>query len=280
MPTAKIEDYRPGYPRYTALVAAHDSYFLCRRFNKVRARLLLLKQDRLVALEERLDEIDHQETSSLFLGKSRSDGNQERILLLSELDSCLADYDQLIDRTRRVLNLGPAQKRDLASLQNWMEGNGCIARAESAYLTQERDLMSLAPVGDGAVLHLEAWMEDNLIRLWRGFRKSRHHDVSNDSNIYIYSGTLIRRTARGLLLLLITVLLMLPVIICNIVNTASARIIVVMVSTICYLLVLSGLTNSRTMELVVAGATLTDLDDVRYATILTVFVSGGDEAQG
>ncbi|KAK2009605.1 hypothetical protein LZ32DRAFT_589796 [Colletotrichum eremochloae] len=270
MSTSKIEDHRPGYPRYTALVAAHDSYFLCRRFNKVRARLLLLKQDRLVTLEERLDEIDHQETCSLFLGKSRSDGNQERISLLSELDSCLADYDQFIDRTRRVLNLGPAQKRDLASLQNWMEGNGCIARAESAYLTQERDLMSLGPVGDGAILHLEAWLEDSLIRLWRGFRKSRHHDISNDSNIYIYSGTLIRRTARGLLLLLITVLLMLPVVVCNIVNTASARIIVVMVSTICYLLVLSGLTNSRTMELVVAGAT--------YATILTVFVSGGTGA--
>ncbi|KAK1993570.1 hypothetical protein LX36DRAFT_693638 [Colletotrichum falcatum] len=253
MSTAKIADHRPGYPRYTALVAAYDSYFLCRRLNKVRARLLLLKQDRLVTLEERLDEIDRQETSPLFLGRSRSDRNQERDSLLSEFNACLADYDQFVERTNRALNLGPAQKRDLTSLQNWIEGNGCIARAESAYLTQERDLMSLGPVSDGAIVHLEAWLEDRIIRLWRGFRKSRYQDISDDSNVYIYS-----------------VLLMLPVVICNVVNTASARIIVVMISTICYRLVLSGLTNSRTMELVVAGAT--------YAAILTVFVSGSTEA--
>ena len=51
-------------------------------------------------LEQRLDQVDQQETSLLFLGKSRCDGNTDRTSLLSEIESCLADYgicrDQVI----------------------------------------------------------------------------------------------------------------------------------------------------------------------------------------
>jgi hypothetical protein len=50
-------------------------------------------------LEQRLDQIDQQETSPLFLGKSRSDGNTDRISLLSEIESCLADYGKYRDQT-------------------------------------------------------------------------------------------------------------------------------------------------------------------------------------
>jgi len=84
--------------------------------------------------------------------------------------------------------------------------------------------------------------------------------------VYIYSGSLIKQTARVLLLLLITVLLLIPVIICNIIKTFSIRIVIVMASTIFFLLILSRLAKSRTIELIIAGAT--------YATILIVFVSG------
>jgi uncharacterized membrane protein YhaH (DUF805 family) len=71
----------------------------------------------------------------------------------------------------------------------------------------------------------------------------------------LYSGALIKRAARAVLLSLITALLLMPVAICNITNKTSVRIVVVMISTIVYLVVLSELTKSRTMELVLAGAT-------------------------
>ncbi|KAK3936714.1 hypothetical protein QBC46DRAFT_461337 [Diplogelasinospora grovesii] len=261
-----IEDYRPGYPRFTALLSAHGPYFLCRCFNQLRARLLLLKQDKLSTLEQRLDEIDQHETSPLFLGKSRSDRNADRLSLLSDIETCLADYDQFAERTHRMLSFGSAEGRDVRSLQNWLDGTGCLAREETAYLTHSRDLVSLAPAGDNAVLQLETWVEDKLIRFYRGFRKRRFHDQSTDPNVYIYSGPLIKRTAKALLLYLITLLLVMPAVICNIVSTISIRIIIVMASTISYLLILSGLTKSRTMELILAGAT--------YATVLIVFVSG------
>jgi hypothetical protein len=59
--------------------------------------LLLLKQDRLSMLEQKLEQVDHEETSPLFLGKSRCDKNSERISLLSDIESCLADYGKMVE---------------------------------------------------------------------------------------------------------------------------------------------------------------------------------------
>lgn len=108
--TSPVEDYRPGYPRYAALLSAHNAYFLCRRFDWLRARLLLQKQDKLSILEEKLKEVDYLEAAPLYLGKNRSDRNMERISLLSEIDTALADYgnasvyriSQLLRRIRPV----------------------------------------------------------------------------------------------------------------------------------------------------------------------------------
>jgi hypothetical protein len=87
-----VEDYRPGYPRFSALVAAHTSFQICRRFSTLRARLLLLKQDKLSRLEQQLEKIDTDERAPLFLGSSRDDTNEERSSTLSEIDRALADY--------------------------------------------------------------------------------------------------------------------------------------------------------------------------------------------
>lgn len=69
-----------------------------------------------------------------------------------------------------MLNLGSAQRRDVESLQNWLNGTGCLAREETTYLAY-RDLASLASAGDSAITQLEAWVEAKLIRYYGGFRK-------------------------------------------------------------------------------------------------------------
>ena len=90
-----VEDYPSGYPRFSALLAAHGSFHLGRRFSHLRARLLLLKQDRLSLLEKQLVEIDEKETTLLHLGCCRSDDNSNRRSVLSEIDCALADYGML-----------------------------------------------------------------------------------------------------------------------------------------------------------------------------------------
>ncbi|KAL9058401.1 MAG: hypothetical protein Q9206_001947 [Seirophora lacunosa] len=52
-----------------------DSLDLCRHFGILRARLLLLKQDKLSDLERQMGKIDAGETQDLFRGNGRNDGN-------------------------------------------------------------------------------------------------------------------------------------------------------------------------------------------------------------
>ena len=125
--------------------------------------------------------MDHLEIAPLYLGKSQSDRNTERISLLSEIDVSLADYgtkaftkyhklrnyssaneriDQFIERTRRINDFGPACPRDIESLNNWLESAGSLAREETAYLAHSHELISLAPTGDSAMMQLETWVED------------------------------------------------------------------------------------------------------------------------
>lgn len=60
--------------------------------------------------------------------------------------------DQFTERTNRMLSFGPAQQRDVESLQNWLNSNDCLVREETQYLAHQRDLVSLAPVADSAVM--------------------------------------------------------------------------------------------------------------------------------
>ncbi|KAB8250161.1 hypothetical protein BDV35DRAFT_343228 [Aspergillus flavus] len=177
------------------------------------------------------------------------------------------DYDNYLERTRRTLALGPPSQRDTQALQNWLDGTGMIAREERAYLSHSRDLVTVSPADDTAMTHLETWVEGQLIRYYRGFRKGRYHDTSIDANVYIYSGPLIIRVAKALLLFVITMLLLAPVILCNVTTSATLRVVIIMTFTISHLLILSILAKSRTIELIIAGAT--------YATVLTVFLSNG-----
>lgn len=87
-----IEEYRPGYPQYTTLLASADPFLVCRRFRRLRARLILLKQDKIMSLEQELDRLDDEEPHALNLSQLRLDQNEDRQKLLVELEHHLAEY--------------------------------------------------------------------------------------------------------------------------------------------------------------------------------------------
>ena len=87
-----VEDYPSGYPRFAALISTHPSFNVFRRFTDLHARVLLSKQDRLSVLESQLHRLDESEPFGLHRGSFRHDGNGERIQLLADIDSALADY--------------------------------------------------------------------------------------------------------------------------------------------------------------------------------------------
>jgi hypothetical protein len=59
----------------------------------------------------------------------------------------------------------------ISSLQNWMNGNGCIARAESTYLDDLGDLISVASSNDTVVKWLETLVEHIVARFKRLWSK-------------------------------------------------------------------------------------------------------------
>ena len=91
-----VEDYRQGYPRFSALVALDDAFTAFRRFSRLRVRLLLLRQDKITLLEKRLDAIGSQEPCPLFLGCRRMDRNTEREAVISEMENALAGYGNYV----------------------------------------------------------------------------------------------------------------------------------------------------------------------------------------
>ena len=91
---ATVESYPQGYPQFAGLVGAHPTFTLSRRFCVVRARLLLLKQDRISILEKKLQALDRDEEQVLFLGASREDTNSQRTDVLHQLDAALKEYGQ------------------------------------------------------------------------------------------------------------------------------------------------------------------------------------------
>lgn len=93
----------------------------------------------------------------------------------SQLSNERLGIDKFIERTTRAFSLQLAEQRDITSLQNWVDARGCLARDETAYLSREDELVSLAPLADSAIQQLEAWVEDRLIQYgyWRGCRNVR-----------------------------------------------------------------------------------------------------------
>lgn len=91
-----VEDFRQGYPRFCALIDAHPALNVFRRFSKLRARIILRKQNTLSVLEQRLENLDRQETTALFLASNRLDGNTERQTVLDDIEKALRDYGSLV----------------------------------------------------------------------------------------------------------------------------------------------------------------------------------------
>ncbi|KEF52909.1 uncharacterized protein A1O9_10815 [Exophiala aquamarina CBS 119918] len=174
--------------------------------------------------------------------------------------------DSMVERNRQILALETAKTRDISSLKHWVEGNACIAREETAYLLQPKDLLSTVPVSDDAVAQVEAWLEDKIIHWWKDFRELPFHNISRDPNVYISSGSALRRATRFLIALLLVILLFIPIVLCSAQNSMTARMAVVAIAASLFIGIVSIIIKAKSIEIFMAGAT--------YATILVVFVAG------
>jgi hypothetical protein len=68
----------------------------------------------------------------------------------------------LLDRSQKVLLFESPLPLHVSSIENWLEGNGCIARDETKFLDHEDDLLTIAPVEDGVLRWLELLVSASL----------------------------------------------------------------------------------------------------------------------
>ena len=64
----------------------------------------------------------------------------------------------------QVLGFEAARPQAVSSVQNWMSGTRCIARAEHAYLAYSHDLLSIVPTDDSIITWLETLVKKSLIQ--------------------------------------------------------------------------------------------------------------------
>lgn len=86
--------------------------------------------------------------------------------------------DSFLERNRRIFSYEAASSRDVRSVQNWLDGNACLAREESAYIEHFKDLLRVPSSDDNAVTRLEAVVEDCIIWFCKRFRKVRYFGQS------------------------------------------------------------------------------------------------------
>lgn len=82
-----------------------------------------------------------------------------------------------------MLRFGAADPQDVLSLQNRLNRNGSLAREEAAYLTHGNDLFTIASSDDGAVIRLEAWVENSLIRFCKTYYRVMMSRLENETRV-------------------------------------------------------------------------------------------------
>lgn len=103
-------------------------------------------------------------------------------LLISSSDNYMLtvlNLDELLQGSQRALAYERPHQKYTSSLQHWLAGNACIARKETAFLKNEKDLLTLSSTEDGVVKWLERTVCDKIVcRLGKG-------SISLVSNVYI-----------------------------------------------------------------------------------------------
>ncbi|OCL03583.1 hypothetical protein AOQ84DRAFT_368254 [Glonium stellatum] len=270
----QLEDFRPGYPRFTALLSEDSSFYIFRRFSRARLRLLLLKQDEVCRIEEELDKIDEEEPHQIFLGCSREDRNKERQEKLDELTKAVAEFDTLTESSSHAFSYRPAATRNVNSLKTWLAGTKTIGRPETSYLDKRGDLMNLAECDDGAMERIGWFLEDLKVwfqtsvqpRVWSSAKRKKRFATSSDH--VFFSGPWLQTSSRALMAWLTTLVLLVPVVLLNSLSTMVGRFVTIIIAAGIFVFAVSFITKAKTSEIFLSGAA--------YAAVLVVFTSNNN----
>ncbi|KAK8219067.1 hypothetical protein IWZ01DRAFT_524553 [Phyllosticta capitalensis] len=235
-----------------------------RRFKVLRVRMILRKQFEIERLEKELRQLDEsdRQNNALWLNSQELDGKKRREEVFAELDTVMAVYDDLLKRSQYVMTAPAPSNQRVKDIQE--VSKSYIVKDERGYLYN--DLLNIAGAQDprlGKLLLVSEYLVHLILTLRDQIRKILGLFKATD-RVYV-SPALFRKVARTITAVLSAVILLLPIVVLNVVETSTMRLVVVFLSAISFISALTILTAAGTMEVFVAGAT--------YSAVLVVFVS-------
>ncbi|KAK8255730.1 hypothetical protein IWZ00DRAFT_565286 [Phyllosticta capitalensis] len=233
-----------------------------RRFRYVRMRVILRQQFEIERLEKKLQRLDEDEDDLVALVSQEKDNNEERNETLNQLKENLAEYDSLLQRNQWAMRAPEPTPDHVETVRTELTHR--LVKSERGFI--DEDVLDIGGSTDPKSGKLYNFSEN--IALWSltlWLRLGKRLGLIKIRGPVIVQGIVFRRIARTLAAGLSVLMLLLPMIILNFVETGGVRLAVVSVFSMVFISALTVLSAAGTMEIFLAGAA--------YAAVLVVYVS-------
>ncbi|KAF8242328.1 hypothetical protein K440DRAFT_565624, partial [Wilcoxina mikolae CBS 423.85] len=261
-----VEDEPAGYARLAAFIDLDGAFGIVRRFGRLSARNVLLKQDRLCELESQLLKVDQEEDVRFYLCSRRGDKNQQRKLLLDQIHVALKEYSEAISSYVDLRQLSRPTHLNMENFRNYMDGTKPLVEKESQFQYYQDDLVALSSVDDHGTL-------DDIVHFILGKVFPRRLTLfrtqmrTSDPYIDLYRNGRVNLLSRFVTTIFVVGLLLIPMIVLYNLSTTQSKFLLILFSTLSFTTIMTLLTRVRKSEVFVAAAT--------YCAVLVVFIARG-----
>jgi hypothetical protein len=247
-----VEECSLGYPRLAAFMSSETTFGVYRGFGYLHSRLLLDRQQEVIALEtelDELDEIDAQEEEGRRLTNRNYDRKRprknepgqslrSRKAILDDIHKKVLEYDELLLKCREIQSFPKPSNRDYRSVRTWMfnhrkemvEKDSSFIRAREDIITfrQGREWSSFDGFVESTLMRFDcslirvstlfisthsAELYANLSLIQKIFCTQELRDKTTDKFMFYYSSSRIEIMVGLLMMVIVLVLLAIPVVV-------------------------------------------------------------------
>ncbi|KAJ4185387.1 hypothetical protein NW755_008383 [Fusarium falciforme] len=260
-----------GYKGYAEFISSDDDWFILRRFGALNVRVALALQDEVSVLEEELKKLDatysQRGSPDRHNGRLRGDV-EERRALIELLSDKLYKYNAFVLQQSKLRRYPEAPYRDIRSIRNWHHNHDyvAIAQEEQDYLEHDKDLICMVQKDKTPLRRLiDSSLAVRTLSIWK--HKDKAVPNYDAEHVFYYSDSRMDRFASAMIAAVGVVMLITPIWVLQAMNGLRAKLVVITVFVLIFLLVLSFAMASKPFEAL--GAT------AAYAAVLMVFTQLG-----
>ncbi|KAI8623321.1 hypothetical protein F5Y19DRAFT_468605 [Xylariaceae sp. FL1651] len=257
-----------GYRRYAQYLASDDDLLIFRRFRVLNTRVALLLQDRITALEKRLQKLDdayNKSDEDPINNGAFGEDTDDRDTLMNEIIDNLDRYNKFLIQQSSLREYMRAPPRDIQSLRTWHENHPNITtnEEEHSYLREKQDLIRMRL---DEKTPLRRWIDNSSIlralALWR--KRSQIASTDETENVSYYSNAVMDFFASAIIFTIGGIIIVMPIWVLLGLNGIVDKVGAITVFIVAFLAVLSFVLVAKPFE--VLGAT------AAYAAVLVVFL--------